>query len=305
MTNNRSGMDRDYLYRELNEGVIRERLGAFRRNLALNRARIGESGGLRGIVPRLRGRHVVVIGAGPSLEDALPQLSKFQHRRELVILAADMALRPLCAGGIRPSYVVSCETRPVDFFGGLDTEGMHLLAFSCMSDVNLRRWRGAVSFYNWMIHNEHYDALWEDAGVDLGFVATGNLVTTQAVALALGCGIESLALFGNDLGFRDRYYAAETVRFSETGHRTDRFMTQETREFLAAKRAAEFEIRRGGERYYTNSQFLAAKLWLEELFAKQAVPVYDCSVPGCSGTAVIKIDPKEYFGRFDRKRGRR
>ncbi len=299
------GIDRDALFAALNEGILDERAGAFRRNLARNRDAIRRHGGLRAVVPLIEGRHVTIVGAGPSLEGALGPLGRYHHRQELCVIAADMALRPLARNGIRPAFVISCETKPVDFFAGVDTTGMHLLAFSCMSSVNLRRWRGRVSFYNWMIHNDRYDPLWRDAGEELGFVATGNLVTTQAVALALGCRIASLALFGNDLGFRRRYYAAETVRFHETLCAVDRLLPLPTAEFRTARRAAEYALLRGNDAYCTNSQFLAAKLWLEELFSKQAVPIFDCSDPGCSGSHAIKLAPKEYFARFDRKPRRR
>ena len=53
-----------------------------------------------------------------------------------------------------------------------------------------------------------YDDLWKEAGEELGFVATGSIVTTQAVSLVLGCGIASLLLVGNDMGFFDRFYAS-------------------------------------------------------------------------------------------------
>ena len=97
----------------------------------------------------LNDRHVCIVGAGPSLDDALAQLKKYQNRRELAVIAVDMALLPLVRSGIRPGFVISCETTPVDFFGEADTAGMHLLAFTCMSRVT--KWRGDISFYNWMV----------------------------------------------------------------------------------------------------------------------------------------------------------
>ena len=271
---NRRAMDKETLYRNLNEGMLAERLGAFRRNLGKNLDAIGRHGGLARLLPEFRDRHVCVVGAGPSLDGCAGLLKKYQHRRELAIIAVDMALLPLVRSGVKPGYVISCETLPVDFFGDTDTAEMHLLAFSCMSPVNLRRWRGDISFFNWMMQGPVYDELWERAGRDLGSVATGNIVTTQAVAFALGCGIRSLMIIGNDLAFRRRYYARGTVPHAAEHRRADRFRPAVSAEMDSIRRRREYELHRGGRLYFTSHQFLAAKTWLEDT----AFPAGDAGV---------------------------
>jgi hypothetical protein len=298
-------VDRERLYADLNDGILAERRAAFERNLRKNLPLICRHGGLRGILGQLKGKTAVVIGAGPSLERNLNLLKKHQQRRELVYIAVDMALRPLAAAGIRPRFVISCETSPVDFFGGVDTDGMHLVAFSCMSHVNLRKWRGAMSFYNWMIHRPEYERLWEEAGADLGFVGTGSLVTTQAAAFALGCGVEALVLVGNDLGFTDRFYVRGTVAHRNTGWSSSRVSPLETMEMLRSRRAREYKIRRGPRDFYTTRQFLAGKMWLEDLFRNGRFPVCDCSDPGCSEKYVAKMDLKDFMGSIDSSPGRK
>jgi hypothetical protein len=246
----------------------------------------------------------VVIGAGPSLEENLVILKRFQQRRELVYIAVDMALAPLFHAGIRPRFVLSCETSPVDFFGGVDTAGLHLVAFSCASRLNLRKWRGDMSFYNWMIHRPEYAALWDGAGRDLGFLGTGGLVTTQAAALALGSGVEGLVLVGNDLGFTDRFYARGTVPHRSACRASLRLSPVETAEMRRSLVAREYVIRRGSRDFYTTRQFLAGKLWLEELFRSSRIPVYDCSDPGCSEKFVAKMSLRDFMGTIDRRSAR-
>ena len=297
-------VEKDRLYSDLNEGMLAERRAAFGRNLARNLPLIRRHGGLAGILPEMKGKSAVVIGAGPSLERNLPVLKRFRERRELVYIAVDMALGPLAHAGIRPRFVLSCETSPVDFFGGVDTAGLHLVAFSCMSAVNLGKWRGSVSFYNWMIHRPEYAALWDEAGRDLGFLGTGGLVTTQAAALALGSGAAALVLVGNDLGFTDRYYARGTVSHRGAARASSRLAPLETIERFRALRAREYVIRRGARDFYTTRQFLAGKLWLEELFRDRHVPVYDCSDPGCSEKYVAKMELRDFMGTIDRRSGR-
>ncbi len=298
-------VDREQLYSSLNEGILSERMTSFECNLRKNLDLIRAHGGLRGIVSDLDGKTAVVIAAGPSLEGSFDALRLYQHRRELVYIAADMALRPLAAHGIVPRFVVSCETSPVDFFGGIDTSRMHLLAFSCMSHANLLRWRGGVSFYNWMMQRPEYDALWERAGHDLGFVATGGLVTTQAAAFAMGCRINGLVLAGNDLGFTDRYHVRESVTCRGSVDRAERLAPPESREMARRRSAMEYRIERGARSYYTTAQFLAAKMWLENLFRGNRLPVYDCSDPGCSEKYVAKIELKDFMYSMDGRTGRK
>jgi hypothetical protein len=298
-------VDARQLYANLNEGILTERAGAFARNLKKNLSLIRSHGGLRTVIPEFDGRTAVVIGAGPSLDKHLDLLRRFQERRELAYIAADMALRPLMESGVRPGYVFSCETNPVDFFRGLRTEHIRLMAFSCMSHVNLRSWRGHMSFYNWMIRGDAYDRLWQEAGLDLGFVATGGLVTTQAVAFALGCGIGNLVLVGNDLGFRHRFYATGTVRHRAMCMKATRCAPAESLEMNAARRAMAFRIQRGDQTFFTTGQFLAGKTWLEELFGGNGTPVYDASFPGCSDKYVAKIELRDFLYSLEGAKKRR
>ncbi len=299
-------MNKEELFEKLNRGILEERLKTFERNLMRNIPRIQLSGGVGRIVDHFFGKHVVVVGAGPSLEEHIPVLKRYQHHRDVVMLCTDMALLPLVKRGIKPGFVISCETVPVDFFGLVDTHDMHLLAFSCISPLNLLRWKGDVSFYNWMIHKPPYTDLWHRAGKELGFVATGNTVTTQAVSFALGCRVESLIIAGNDLGFMRQYYLRGTVTHHGYGWRNDRFSGMETLEQAAIRNRRDYILKRGEDTYYTSHQFLAAKLWLEDLLPEYRTRVYDASIPGCSENAVEKIGLKKYLDKLDtRSRKRR
>lgn len=288
-------MNSDELFSGLNRGLLQERGSAFRRNLEKNLSLIKKHGGLADVIPALKERHVIIAGAGPSLDrSAVPMLGAAGDD-SFVIIASDMAVRPLYERGIVPQFVITCETTPVPFFSGIDTSAMHLLAFSCSSHATVRSWRGPLSFYNWMLKGEFYDSLWERAGTDLGFVATGSIVTTQAVAIAMGCGVLSLMLAGNDLGFYDRFYASGTVGSDRLCATTGRLLPLPGVEMAACRRSRHYEIVREGRTLFTNRQFLAARLWLEELFGKKPFPVADCSSPGCSGNAVYKTGMDEYI----------
>jgi hypothetical protein len=295
----------DDLFAKINTGILEERYRVFNINLEKNLALIRRFGGLREVVPRLKDMHVIVIGAGSSLPEDIETLKKYMHRDNLAIIAADMALRPLCKRGIIPKFVISCETTPVDYFSSVDTYRMHLLAFSCMSNTNLRKWKGGISFYNWLIHNDMYDKLWEKSGADLGFASTGSIVTTQAVSIALGCNIKSLMLIGNDMGFKTEYYVKETLVYEKNLTQLNRFYSMDRIEFDKSRARREFEIHRDGSVYYTNNQFLAAKEWLEDLFKHIPIPIYEANALGCSPMSVHKISIKNYLERFEKRPARR
>jgi hypothetical protein len=299
-------MNKEELFLNLNKGILEERYRIFNINLEKNLIYIQRFGGLINVVSEFKDKHVIVAGAGFSIsQHDFDLLKKYQDREEIIILAADMALLPLLKRGIRPKYVISCETTPVNYFCGMDTEEMHLLAFSCISHTNLRKWLGNISFYNWMIHGELYDRLWERAGSDLGFVATGSIVTTQAVSFALGCGIRSLMLIGNDMGFGSEYYVNETVVYRKNLNLTDRIISLDSIEMNISKKKREFEVHRNGRLFYTNNQFLAAKLWLEDLFKQINIPIYESNDMGCSAESVIKMSLNDYLEYFNKRRVRR
>jgi hypothetical protein len=293
------------LFAKINEGILEEKYRAFNINLNKNLVLIRKFGGLKKIVSQLENKHVIIAGAGSSLGNDIEILKKYQYRDNLVIIATDMALFPLFNKDIFPKYVISCETTPVDYFSSIDSKKMHLLAFSCMSNTNLRKWQGSISFYNWLIHNELYDKLWDKASVELGFAATGSIVTTQAISIALGCNIQSLMLIGNDMGFKTEYYVKETVVYNKYLNYLSRFNSLEKMEFDKSRLRREFEIHRGNRLFYTNNQFLAAKEWLEDLFKHITIPIYEANELGCSEKSVQKTSLKKYLKRFDKRSARR
>lgn len=298
-------VNREEIFSNLNKGMLSERARIFRINLEKNLPLIRHYGGLVSITENLKNKNVIILGAGPNLEKDIPLLKKYRDRLDIVYIAADMALRPLLVHGVNPHYVITCETTPLDFFSGIDTSKIHLLAFSCSSSTNLRSWKGKISFYNWMMDSDFFNELWEIAGRDLGFVATGSIVLTQAVSIALGCGISGLVLAGNDLGFTDRYYLAGAVSAEKRYGYSWRLNPHVTIDMNTVRRSRDYEVVRNNRVAYTNHQFLAAKMWLEDLFKKGTFSVVDSSYPGCSGDAVIKMGLKEYFSNLYKPRKRR
>jgi hypothetical protein len=293
-------IDKRFLYEALNQGIAEERFASFRTNLKKNLPFIKKHGGLKNIVKDLTGKNIIVIGAGPSLDSDYATLKKYQNRVEFKYIATDMALKPLVSNGINPSYVISCESTPTDYFGGINTSQMHLIAFSCISNSNLRRWNGSMSFYNWMINDDIYNDLWKLIDDDIGYLATGVIVTTQAVSLTLGCSPASICLVGNDLAFSSRFYAKGSVRHSEFYVKSSRLSTIDSYDINSSRKTRDYEICRDSRLWFANHQFMAARLWLEELIANNNFEICDASIPGLSPVSVKKISLKEYTSDIDK-----
>jgi hypothetical protein len=104
-----------------------------------------------------------------------------------------------------------------------------------------------------------------------------------------------MALIGNDLGYFSEYYVKETPVYKKNIIKTDRFKPIEAIEYRTIMQNKEYTINRGNGYFYTNSQFLAAKQWLEELVCQVNIPVYDTSEFGCSQKYLQKISLKKYL----------
>ena len=287
-------MNKDELFKGINEGIIDERFTAFERNLRKNRSLIRMHGGLSPIVNNFSHKDVIVCAAGASSDSVLGMLRDASMLENVVIVCADMSFIPLVENSIIPHYVITCETMPFDYFNGREEYHTNLLAFSCSSNVNLRSWKGEINFYNWMIKGQ-YEQLWKSAGTDLGYVSTGSTVTTQAVSIILGCRVKSLALVGNDLAYRDTYYMKDSVRSKRDRISSSRFLTQDTISMNHVRKARKYLLDTPRGIYYTHNQFLAAKYWLEELFSNGSSIIVECSKPGCSGKNIINTEFSKYF----------
>jgi hypothetical protein len=286
------------LYSNFNEGIIDKKYKSFERNLELNIESIKKYGGLKRIIPFFNNKNIIIIGAGTSLDLNIKILKKYYQNPAFLTIATDMALRPLSIYEIIPDYAISCETRIMDFFSGLSFKNNpHLISFSCISNSNLRKWNGDISFYNWTMDTPEYNKLWNRAGSNLGGLASGNIVTTNAISLAIGAGAKSIILIGNDLGFVDRFYCKESISSYKNSLKTNRYNINSGIEMDISRRNRKYQISRADKIYYTNNQFYAAKLWLEEFFSKHQIPVFDASIPGCSDEFVNKIDLNNFFSK--------
>lgn len=172
--------------------------------------------GIRALEGLFRGRSALVVGAGPSLNEALPLIREQADR--FVVIATGTALRPLRACGIRPDLVVAVDgshlIRP-QFETDCDD-----LYFACSSLVYsdiTHRFKGLFSGGLEASPLDH----WIDEHITpRGMMYAGGTVTCSAMYLASLMGCSTVCTVGLDLCFRDdgTTHAGHTMY---DGHRSD------------------------------------------------------------------------------------
>ncbi len=178
------------------------------RNLAANFVHLSRGRPVRRIFDLARQADVpaLVCGAGPSLADDLDSIRAFQGKG--VIIAVDTALNVLLHGGVDPDIIVTVDPQAVNRFyleGYFDSRltsdrRAFVLADPTTSYLTLRMIPPERLLYAWTpfpLAKLLFDHLREDVGE----IAFGGSVSTNAYDLALKLGCRRIFLTGQDLSF--------------------------------------------------------------------------------------------------------
>jgi hypothetical protein len=140
----------------------------------------------------LHDRPIMVVGAGPSLDDAKSSIK--QYRSSLFVLAANAVFKPLRDAGIQPDAVICIEPRPEAkaSFDGLGEEGIPLLFVPGTNPDVVRNWKGPKL----VVSQQQEESL----------PHTGTVVGT-ALDVAIRLGGNPIILTGVDLALFGDWYA--------------------------------------------------------------------------------------------------
>jgi hypothetical protein len=166
---------------------------------------------VRALTDTYRGVPAIIVGAGPSLDDAIDELR--ERRDRALIIATDTALRPLLMSGIAPQLVV-----------GLDPSELNMRHFMALpecrdtwlvSEMALDR-RATAVFEDrtfWFRASNHHPAPWlREQDIDIGQIDVWGSVLTAAFQIAVLAGCDPIVAVGADLAFTDgRPYARGTT----------------------------------------------------------------------------------------------
>jgi hypothetical protein len=207
---------------KMNARAREENAGRYLCNTLRNVAHVAlgpDPGRLNG---RFTGVPAIVIGAGPSLDAAIPTLRALGGRA--LLIATDTAWRPLAAAGIDPHLVVATDPteangRHLRGVGG--TPATWVLAEGSVDPEALRELSGRVGVFR--IAGHHPWPWLNGLGVERGVVKAWGSVLTSAFDVAVTAGCHPVVFTGSDLAFTDgRPYCRGTTAEHHWAHYTAR-----------------------------------------------------------------------------------
>lgn len=145
---------------------------------------------------------LIVVGSGPSLDEALPLLREAQERA--VMFSCGTGLAPLQRAGIRPDFHIELETSPQRYALASSTETQDLFTETTLIASNgyyppsFALFQRRLTF----LRTTNFAAqTFRDLAAPLHHGAP--TVTNAAIALGQALGFRRIFAFGLDLGYRD------------------------------------------------------------------------------------------------------
>ena len=219
---------------------------------------------LRVLRHRLKGKPILCVAAGPSLEEALPLLKKIDNT---VILACDSAVGSLFQAGIKPHIVATTDIHPSNikkFEPYVDRLHESALAFAVEANPeNIKIFPGTrrvgMTSYSRLV----LDWMNESLQLDCQLPVTST-VANFAVLLSIAMGAEPIVLVGVDQAYlQDKSHASGSVK-----------TTISSKEQLFPVKSV------NGGTVYAPSQLVTDRLLLERIIAQHSVRIINVSMVG-------------------------
>ena len=152
---------------------------------------------------RFKGKKVIIVAAGPSLDKNVAQLKTIDRKTdEYVILAVGTVYKKLLNMGIKPDYVIIIEANEsiISQISGVEDTEVPLLILSTAYRELARKYQGK----KYLIDQYEYDHA-EDHAKKYGYklYSTGGSVTTTATSVAITLGARTIIFIGFDLSYPD------------------------------------------------------------------------------------------------------
>lgn len=172
---------------------------------------IGRESNVSALQNAFRDRPAIVVGAGPSLDRNVEAIAA--HSGQAVIVAADTALRPLLAGGVRPHIVVGVDPAEVNsrhLAGTIGTDDTWLAAEGSLHPAAFSSFGGRTFVFK---VSDHEPWPWlQTLGIERATLRAWGSVVTSAFDLAVRMGCNPIIFSGLDLAYTDhRPYCSHTI----------------------------------------------------------------------------------------------
>jgi len=252
---------------EINAATLRRFGRRWVRNLGTNLEAIKNLPGISRLTGILEGLPVLLVAAGPTLDECLPYLADIARRAALVVV--DTALRSVLGAGVQPDFIIVVDpqywnARHLDRcsapFSTLITESA---VYPAVSRLDCGRSFLCSSLFP-------LGAFVENRVDPKGTLGAGGSVATTAWDFARILGASPLWVTGLDLGFPALKTHFRGALFEERVHtEAKRLDTGETRSFRALRDGKPFYASdRSGGRLLTDKRLFLYAAWFEARFAR-------------------------------------
>ena len=156
----------------------------------------------------LKGRTAVVVGAGPSLDEAIPLLRAVADR--VTVIVAFKALRAVVAGGISPDFVICLDPKQkVRHLEGVDLSRVGCFVIEAACEDQMLSAIAGVPLVPFVASDLTAELVRELKMIEVPLVGTAGSAVHAAIQFGLMVGCAHIYLAGADFGFpQDRLYAA-------------------------------------------------------------------------------------------------
>lgn len=230
-----------------------------------------------------KGCPAVCVAAGPSLAKNVDLLQNETLRQNVVVIAAQTALKPLLSRGIRPNFVTALDYAEVSrrFYEDLPPlPDVTLVADAKANPVILDSFPGPVRITQSSLN----DTLLGDLARPMRRIPNGATVAHLSFYLAQFLGCDPIIFIGQDLGFSDGlYYMPGTAVHDLWRCELNRFNTLEMMEWRRIVRHRAHLVKREdqfGQPCFTDEQMLTYLKQFERDFATAPQTIIDATEGG-------------------------
>lgn len=211
------------------------------------------------------GISIVVCGAGPSLSESIPDLTKY--RNQFLLLAVDTALPILTSFGVDPDLIFSVDPQALNSQYLEDYSGDGILIFDPTSTyLSLRLNKGPNKGFVTSSPFPLIGLLERSGDGEIGSVPFGGSVSTNAASLATLMGARSVFLVGQDLSFtKGLAHSKGAVLEERLNYLESRKFRREKHNYKQLFALPQKKVTGNlGETYITNEKMLIFKKWFED-----------------------------------------
>lgn len=198
--------------REVKNATINRFNKTWENNFQANSQAISRNQGIKPLRGKLKDIPALLIGAGPSLDRNIEFLHNAADKS--VLIASDAALKPLIQEKISPSFVVCLDPQPEisDFFQGLDTQPLTLIAPTIIHPKVISVWQGRVVFYNKFAPDIPILTKIQESAKNIWPLTPGGSVLSIGYDFAFQIGCNPIIFVGQDLSYpKGKGYTSSSI----------------------------------------------------------------------------------------------